>query len=89
MTLLLRKQRHQELIEGRKPVIDWKDDDYAVLDDGTRIGRIYRERLPAGERWRWFIQVMGAPPPNNGMRDTLDEAKAAIKAKYEAVRRPR
>ena len=44
----LRKQNAQERIEGREP-FSWKDADYAVLDDETRIGRIYREQLPAGE----------------------------------------
>ena len=50
MTLLLRKQRAQDRVEGREP-LDWSDDDYAVVDD-TVIGRIYKERVPAGVRWR-------------------------------------
>jgi hypothetical protein len=53
-----------------------KDTDYAVLDDETRIGRMYLEQMPAGAKWCWFLQVMGASP-NNGVADTLDEAKAA------------
>jgi hypothetical protein len=36
MTLLLRKQNAQDRIEGLKP-FGWKDTDYAVLDDETRI----------------------------------------------------
>jgi hypothetical protein len=61
----------------------------AVLDDKIRIGRMYLEQLPAGAKWCWFLQVMGAPLPNSGIADTLDEAKATIAAHYEAVRRPR
>ena len=87
MTLLLRKQNAQDRIEGRQP-FGWKDDDYAVLDDERRIVRMYREQLPAGLRWMWFLHVTGASP-KNGIADTLDEAKAAIAARYEAVRRPR
>jgi hypothetical protein len=31
MTLVPRKQRAQDRIEGREP-LDWADDDYAVVD---------------------------------------------------------
>ena len=86
MTLLLRRQNAQDRIEGRAP-FGWRDDDYAVLDNETRIGRMYVESLPAGVRWRWFLHIMGAPLPNSGAADTLDEAKGAIAARYEAVRR--
>jgi hypothetical protein len=85
MTLVLRKQRAQDHIEGRKP-FDWSEDDYAVVDE-TRIGRIYREQVPAGLKWRWFLQTVPAPPPNQGMADTLDEATAALAKRYEQVKR--
>jgi hypothetical protein len=49
---------------------------------------MYREQLPAGLRWMWFLHVTGASP-KNGIADTLDEAKATIAARYEAARRPR
>ena len=55
MTLLLRKQNAQDRIEGRKP-FGWKDTDYAVLDDETRIGRMYLEQMPAGAKWCWFLR---------------------------------
>ena len=61
MTLLLRKQNAQDRIEGRKS-FGWKDTDYAVLDDETRIGRMYRETLPAGLKWRWFLRLIGCLP---------------------------
>jgi hypothetical protein len=82
MTLLLRKQNAQDRIEGREP-FGRNDTDYGVLHDEIRIGRMYLEQLPAGEKWCWFLQVMGAPPPNRGIADTLDEAKAAIAAAYK------
>jgi len=79
MAITLRTQREQERVEGLAPVINWRDDDYAVLDGEIVIGRIYREQIPAGAKWCWFLQT-GAPPPNSGSADTLDEAKTAINA---------
>jgi hypothetical protein len=32
---------------------------------------------------------MPAPPPNNGVADTLDEAKAALVMRYEEFKRSR
>ena len=81
MTLLLRRQNAQDRHEGREP-LPWEHDDFAVLDDERRIGRMYREQLPGGDKWCWFLQVMGAPPPNSGTADTLDEAKAGIAEAY-------
>ena len=83
MTIFLRKQQVHDVIEGRNPG-PWSEDDYAVVD-GTLIGRIYKERLPAGEKWRWFPQVMGAQP-NSGIADTLEEAKAQLAASYQRCR---
>jgi hypothetical protein len=80
MTLLLRRQNTQDRHEGGQP-LPWKHDDFAVLDDERRIGRIYREQLPAGLKWRWFLHIIGASP-NSGIADTLDEAKAEIAEAY-------
>jgi hypothetical protein len=63
MTLLLRKQNAQDRIEGRKP-FGWKDTDYAVLDDETRIGRMYLEQMPAGAKWCWFLHGWDMPGGN-------------------------
>ena len=68
-----------DLIEGGEPG-PWGEDDYALVE-GTMIGRICRDRVPGGEvRWRWFYQIQGnrAPPPNSGVCDTLEEAKATL-----------
>jgi hypothetical protein len=85
MTLILRRMRAQDRIEGREPV-DTGEDDYAVVDE-TRIGRIYREPTHGQMKWHWFLQTAPAPPPNSGMADTLDEAKAAIARRYREVKR--
>jgi hypothetical protein len=37
MTLVLRKQKAQDRIEGREP-LDWADDDYAVVDETESVG---------------------------------------------------
>jgi hypothetical protein len=44
-------------------------------------------------KWRWFIHQIpeagpGRPiaPPNQGMADTLDEARAAFKVRYQQLR---
>jgi hypothetical protein len=34
----------------------------------------------------WFLHVP-APPPNEGIADTLEEARAALAARYEQVKR--
>jgi len=35
-------------------------------------------------KWLWFLQTVPATPPNQGMADSLDEAKA-FKQRYEQV----
>ena len=90
MALLFRKQHTQDRIEARDS-FDWGEDDYAVVDemrivDERQIGRIYKERVPAGVKWLWFLQVVEAPLPNKGIADTLDEAKAALAKRYEEVK---
>ena len=76
MTYLLRKMRAQARIEGLE-FLDWDENDYAAVDD-ARFGRIYLERIHGKTKWRWFLRTLPAPPPNNGVSDTLDEAKAAL-----------
>jgi hypothetical protein len=38
-------------------------------------------------KWLWFLQTVPAPLPNQGIADTLDEARAALAARYEEVKR--
>jgi hypothetical protein len=85
MTLRLRKTRVQASIEGLDPTI-WDEDDYAILDE-TKVGRIYQQRIHGEPKWVWCLQTDPAPSPNRGIADTLDEAKAAFKTRYEEVKR--
>jgi hypothetical protein len=89
---LLRKSSAQARIEGWD-TRNRSDDDYVVVDD-TIVGRIYREMILGKLKWRWFLQCIPEegpgkpiPLPNQGMADTLDEAKAAFAKRYEEVRR--
>jgi hypothetical protein len=84
VTLVFRTQHEQDQIEGREP-LDWNENDYAVVEE-TRIGRIYRHHVSTGWKWLWFLQTEPAPPPNNGVADTLDEAKATLVKRYEQVK---
>jgi hypothetical protein len=36
-------------------------------------------------KWHWLLQTVPAPPPNSGMADTLDEAKAAFAKRYAEI----
>lgn len=42
LTLLLRKMRKHARVRGFDPR-GWSEDDYAVIDGQTCVGRIYRE----------------------------------------------
>lgn len=86
MTLVLRKQSAEDRIEGRDPPPDWSDDDYAVVNEEL-VGRIYRQQVQGDIKWLWFLQTVPAPLPNQGIADTLDEAKAALTSRYEQVKR--
>jgi hypothetical protein len=50
--------------------------------DGCNTQRIHGEM-----KWLWFLQTDPAPPPNKGIADTLDEAKAAFKKRYAEVKK--
>ena len=86
MTLVLRKQSAEDRIEGRDPPPDWSDDDYAVVNEEL-VGRIYRQQVQGDIKWLWFLQTVPAPLPNQGIADTLDEAKTALTSRYEQVKR--
>ncbi len=88
MTIILRKQHAHDRIEGLEPRPDWSDDDYVVVDE-TLIGRIYRQEVLGDIKWLWFLQTGPAPPPNSGIADTLDEAKAAFAKRYAEITTPR
>jgi hypothetical protein len=64
--------------------------DWNVFDGGTQpVGRIYLDKTAPTEwsRWAWFLQVVGASRAGVSMAGraaTLDDAKAAFRASYEA-----
>ena len=86
MTLILRKRTAEDRVEGRQP-LDWAEYDYAVVDE-TPIGRIFKQQMAAGPKWVWFLQVVPVPRPNEGVADTLDEARAALAKRYGEARLP-
>jgi hypothetical protein len=95
VTLVLRRMRADARIKGWSDPDSWSVDDYVVIDErrieyavveDTVVGRIYTEVIHGEPKWRWFVQTVPAPPPNEGMEDTLEEAKAAFKQRYEQVK---
>jgi len=78
------------VLEETDPHDDGDRENYFVsIVDETQIGRIYKERGPAGVKWLWSLQAARAPSPNRGIADTLDEAKAALAKRYEELKRVR
>jgi hypothetical protein len=57
-------------------------DDYVVLDGEKSVGRIYKEH---GEV-RLNTSPFPAPPPNNGLVRSLEEAKQEFKQRYEEMK---
>jgi len=85
LTLLLRKTKAQAVISGWNPDI-WREADWCILDADRVVGRIYSETFNAELRWMWFLQTVPAPPPNQGMAASLEDAKAVFKRRYLEVK---
>jgi hypothetical protein len=79
MTLILRTMKKH---------MGWEDakDDYVVLDSETSVGRIHKDTT--SPRWIWSVNTSPypAPPPNNGLAPTLEEAKRQFKVRYEEMK---
>jgi hypothetical protein len=70
--------------EGHRPG-DWNPDDLDVLDDGRKVGRIYRINA-AREIWGWVVsfQLTGCRSYGSyGDAPTRDDAMAAFRAEYK------
>jgi hypothetical protein len=85
LTLILRRTYVQARVAGWDPKI-WSHDDYCVLDGERVVGRIYPDTIHGERKLLWFLQTEPAPPPNQGMADTLEDAKAGFKARYAEVK---
>jgi hypothetical protein len=80
MTLILRTMKKHTGWEDAK-------DDYVILDDaGNSVGRIHKDTT--SPRWIWSVNTSPypAPPPNNGLAPTLEEAKQQFKVRYEEMK---
>jgi hypothetical protein len=57
------------------------ENDYDVLEDGRRIGRIYKtNHLPGAEQWVWGNGLFPNSTSDRGLAPTFEEAMAAFKA---------
>jgi hypothetical protein len=84
MTLVLRRQYVQDRKEGREPS-GYSVDDYAVAGDGARVGRIHREVQNGVPRWLWSLHAGPEQPADNGVTDTLEQARAAVSVRWEQM----
>jgi hypothetical protein len=66
-------------------------EDYVIRCEARDVGRVYRRRLPEGPRYYWTIYISNHVPqvpgvPISGLAVTLDDASAALKRSYEAMK---
>jgi hypothetical protein len=78
------------ILKTMKEHMGWEDakDDFVILDaDGRSVGRIHKDTTHEA-RWIWSVNTSPypAPPPNNGLAQTLEEAKVAFKQRYEEMK---
>ena len=72
----------------------WPDTDrdgYVIRCEGLDVGRVFRTRMPDGERWLWSIYINGHVPqvegvPISGVAVDLETAAAEFKTAYERMR---
>jgi len=71
-----------------KKHMGWEDakDDFVILDGQKSVGRIQKD--PTSPRWIWSVNTSPypAPPPNNGLAPTLEEANQQFKVRYEEMK---
>jgi hypothetical protein len=70
-------QRMTLILRAMKKHMGWEDakDDYVVLDGGRSVGRIHKDTTSPRRIWSVNTSPYPAPPPNNGLAPTLEEAK--------------
>jgi hypothetical protein len=63
----------------------WQDEDYDVFDGDRDVGRIYLVDSNAGiETWFWGVSFDLTHRKSYGHATSLDAAKAAFRAEYDA-----
>jgi hypothetical protein len=87
MPLILRTMNRHAEVMGY--TTGWSPDDYVVLDQDKTVGRIHIETIHGEPRWLWSINTSPyvAPPPHTGMANSLEDAKQALKVRYEEMKR--
>jgi hypothetical protein len=74
MTQLVLKRASASLSSG-----EWSDDDYDVLADGVKIGRIMKAAAkPADASWLWTYGQHEDRTPTHGYEATREAAMAAF-----------
>jgi hypothetical protein len=64
---------------------EWQHEDYDVVDGDRDVGRIYLIHANAGqEAWFWGVSFQLTGRKSYGRAESLEEAKAAFRAEYEA-----
>jgi hypothetical protein len=64
----------------------WSEHDYDVFDGDREVGRIYGVGGRSDGEWFWGLSFRLTGEKRYGRALSLDEAKAAFKAEYEAWR---
>ena len=63
----------------------WQDEDYDVFDGDHDVGRIYLVDSNGDQQtWFWGVSFQLTGRKSYGHAATLDEAKAAFRAEYQA-----
>ena len=81
MSLILRRA------SVSRPGGSWSEHDFDVFDGYRVVGRIYRVTDHLDSPWFWGVSFQLTGRKSYGRASSLEEAKAAFKAEYEAWQR--
>ena len=65
---------------------EWSKHDHDVFDGDRDVGRIYQVDDQPGSQWFWGVSFQVTKRNSYGYAASLDEAKAAFEAEYEACK---
>jgi hypothetical protein len=82
--LLFRKSLAQARIDLPDPRGS-SENDYAVVEETRVVARIYKELIDVEPKWLWFPETAFGAALNNGVANTLEDAKAEFARRYEEV----